>query len=118
MIFISVRKIPWTKRTTVYISLKEERYVDLPNKELHILCHILRLNCCILMLVPIAHVINYAIQIKLLLFLLQFAVNFVYCLVLIEVLKQLPYHPGYDDLINHIISQAFRHCRFRDTYVL
>src|SRR5699024_3135826 len=30
------------------------------------------------------------------------AVEFIFCLVLIEVLKQLPLHPGYDDLTAHI----------------
>ncbi|ESO09038.1 hypothetical protein HELRODRAFT_109994 [Helobdella robusta] len=42
------------------------------------------------------------------------AVDFVYCLVLIEILKQLPYHPGHDELINHIISLAFRHFKYRE----
>lgn len=42
------------------------------------------------------------------------AVDFVYCLVLIEILKQLPYHPGHDEQINHIISLAFRHFKYRE----
>ena len=43
-----------------------------------------------------------------------FVVKFIYCLVLIEVLKQLPYHPGYDDLIHVIIAQAFKQFKQRD----
>lgn len=42
------------------------------------------------------------------------AVDFIYCLVLIEILKQLPYHPGHDDLVAHIISLAFRHFKYRE----
>jgi len=49
--------------------------------------------------------------------LLQLAVDFIYCLVLIEVLKQLPYHPGHDDLVTHVISLAFRHFKYREMYV-
>ncbi|XP_041356858.1 protein furry-like isoform X3 [Gigantopelta aegis] len=42
------------------------------------------------------------------------SVEFVYCLVLIEVLSKFNYHPGYDDLVNRIISQAFKHFKYRD----
>ena len=42
------------------------------------------------------------------------AVEFIFCLVLIEVLKQLPLHPGYEDLTNHIEVLAFKHFRFRE----
>jgi hypothetical protein len=42
------------------------------------------------------------------------AVDVIYCLVLIEILKQLPYHPGHDDLVNHVISLAFRHFKYRE----
>ena len=42
------------------------------------------------------------------------AVEFIFCLVLIEVLKQLPLHPGYDDLTNHIEKLAFKHFKFRE----
>ncbi|XP_076468272.1 protein furry-like isoform X4 [Babylonia areolata] len=42
------------------------------------------------------------------------AVEFVYCLVLVEVLNKLSYHPGHDDLVQHIIDQAFRHFKYRD----
>ena len=27
---------------------------------------------------------------------------------------QLSYHPGHDDLVQHIIDQAFRHFKYRD----
>ncbi|RWS16502.1 protein furry-like protein [Dinothrombium tinctorium] len=42
------------------------------------------------------------------------AVEFVECLFLIEVLKQLPLHPGHEDLINHIENLAFKHFKFRE----
>ncbi|KAL4229825.1 hypothetical protein ACF0H5_010217 [Mactra antiquata] len=42
------------------------------------------------------------------------AVEFVYCLVLIEVLTKLSYHPGHDDLVGKIISQAFKHFKYKD----
>ncbi|KAK6173602.1 hypothetical protein SNE40_017022 [Patella caerulea] len=43
------------------------------------------------------------------------AVEFVNCLVLIEVLTKNSYHPGHDDMINYIISTAFKHFRSRDS---
>ncbi|ESO93945.1 hypothetical protein LOTGIDRAFT_105090, partial [Lottia gigantea] len=43
------------------------------------------------------------------------AVEFVNCLVLIEVLTKNSYHPGHDDMINYIISSAFKHFRSRDS---
>lgn len=42
------------------------------------------------------------------------AIEFIFCLVLIEVLKQLPLHPGYDDLTTHIENLAFKHFKFRE----
>lgn len=42
------------------------------------------------------------------------AVEFIFCLVLIEVLKQLHLHPGYEDLTNHIENLAFKHFKFRE----
>lgn len=42
------------------------------------------------------------------------AVEFVYCLILIEVLTKLSYHPGHDDLVHKIITQAFRHFKYKD----
>lgn len=42
------------------------------------------------------------------------AVEFIFCLALLEILKQLPFHPGHEDLIRRIESLAFRHFKFRD----
>jgi len=42
------------------------------------------------------------------------AVEFVFCLVLIEVLRQLPVHPGHDELVRHIEVLAFGHFKYRD----
>ncbi|XP_021378295.1 protein furry-like isoform X2 [Mizuhopecten yessoensis] len=42
------------------------------------------------------------------------AVEFVYCLVLIEVLAKLGFHPGHNDLVTYIITQAFRHFKYKD----
>ncbi|XP_053400043.1 protein furry-like isoform X2 [Mercenaria mercenaria] len=44
------------------------------------------------------------------------AVEFVYCLVLVEVLTKLSYHPGHDDLVGKIISQAFKHFKYKDGF--
>ena len=43
------------------------------------------------------------------------AVEFIFCLVLIEVLKQLSVHPGHEDLVRHIEDIAFKHFKYRDT---
>ena len=45
------------------------------------------------------------------------AVEFIFCLVLIEVLKQLPVHPGHDDLIKHIEDITFKHFKYREKFV-
>ena len=50
-------------------------------------------------------------------FYLQLAVDFLFCLVLIEILKQLNFHPGYDDLIDKIIQMSFSHFKLNDRYV-
>lgn len=42
------------------------------------------------------------------------AVEFIFCLVLIEVLKQLAVHPGHDDLVRHIEDIAFKHFKYRE----
>lgn len=42
------------------------------------------------------------------------AVEFIFCLVLIEVLKQLGFHPGHDGLIKEIENLAFKHFKYRD----
>ena len=43
------------------------------------------------------------------------AVEFIFCLVLIEVLKQLSVHPGHEDLVQKIENLCFKHFRYRDT---
>src|SRR5699024_2886615 len=45
---------------------------------------------------------------------LDLAIEFIFCLVLIEVLKQLPLHPGYEELNAHIENLAFKHFKFRE----
>lgn len=44
----------------------------------------------------------------------ELAVDFLFCLALIELLKQLPFHPGQDDAVNHVITLVFRHLRYRE----
>lgn len=44
------------------------------------------------------------------------AVEFIFCLVLIEVLKQLPFHPGHHDLVGKIEDLAFIHFKYREGY--
>lgn len=44
------------------------------------------------------------------------AVEFIFCLVLIEVLRQLTFHPGHEDLVGFIEAMAFRHFKFREGY--
>lgn len=45
------------------------------------------------------------------------AVEFIFCLVLIEVLKQLPFHPGHEDLVTYIDNIAFKHFKYREGFV-
>ena len=42
------------------------------------------------------------------------AVEFIFCLVLIEVLKQLSLHPGHEDLTGYIEGLAFKHFKFKE----
>ncbi|XP_046735470.1 protein furry [Diprion similis] len=42
------------------------------------------------------------------------AVEFIFCLMLIEVLRQLPFHPGHEDLVSHIENIAFKHFKYRE----
>ncbi|XP_969290.2 protein furry [Tribolium castaneum] len=42
------------------------------------------------------------------------AVEFIFCLVLIEVLKQLSFHPGHEDLVLYIENLAFKHFKYRE----
>ena len=46
------------------------------------------------------------------------AVEFIFCLVLIEVLKQLSVHPGHEDLVQYVENIAFKHFRYRDSQTL
>lgn len=46
------------------------------------------------------------------------AVQFILCLVLIEVLKQLPVHPGHEDLVNYIENLAFKNFKYREGYTI
>lgn len=45
------------------------------------------------------------------------AVEFLFCLVLIEVLKQLSFHPGHEDLVQFIENLSFKHFKYREGYV-
>lgn len=45
------------------------------------------------------------------------AVEFIFCLALIEVLKQLPFHPGHEDLVSYIENLCFKHFKYREGYV-
>ncbi|XP_034255121.1 protein furry-like isoform X2 [Thrips palmi] len=42
------------------------------------------------------------------------AVEFIFCLMLIEVLRQLPFHPGHEDLVRYIEDIAFKHFKHRE----
>ncbi|KAH1002588.1 hypothetical protein HUJ04_008665 [Dendroctonus ponderosae] len=42
------------------------------------------------------------------------AVEFIFCLVLIEVLKQLSFHPGHEDLVQYIENLALKHFKHQD----
>lgn len=44
------------------------------------------------------------------------AVEFIFCLVLIEVLKQLSFHPGHEDLVQYIENLAFKHFKYKEGY--
>lgn len=46
------------------------------------------------------------------------AVEFIFCLMLIEVLRQLPFHPGQDDLVLYIENIAFKHFKYREGLVI
>ncbi|XP_037086706.1 protein furry-like [Pollicipes pollicipes] len=43
------------------------------------------------------------------------AVEFIFCLVLIEVLRQFYLHPGHEDLVRHLENLAFRHFKYRES---
>lgn len=42
------------------------------------------------------------------------AVEFIFCLALIEILKQLPFHPGHENIVKSIENLAFKHFKYRD----
>lgn len=42
------------------------------------------------------------------------AVEFLFCLALIEILKQLPFHPGHEDIIRSLENLAFKHFKYKD----
>ncbi|KAJ8280141.1 hypothetical protein GJAV_G00050990 [Gymnothorax javanicus] len=45
------------------------------------------------------------------------AIDFIFSLVLIEVLKQIPLHPLLDSLIHEVINLAFKHFKYREGYL-
>uniref|UniRef100_A0A7N9ANL5 Furry homolog a (Drosophila) n=1 Tax=Mastacembelus armatus TaxID=205130 RepID=A0A7N9ANL5_9TELE len=44
------------------------------------------------------------------------AIDFIFSLVLIEVLKQIPLHPVLDSLVSEVINLAFKHFRYKEGY--
>ncbi|XP_028321443.1 protein furry homolog isoform X2 [Gouania willdenowi] len=44
------------------------------------------------------------------------AIDFIFSLVLIEVLKQMPLYPALDSLVNEVINVAFKHFRYKEGY--
>ncbi|XP_051534407.1 protein furry homolog isoform X1 [Myxocyprinus asiaticus] len=44
------------------------------------------------------------------------AIDFIFSLVLIEVLKQMPLHPVVDGLVHEVINLAFKHFKYKDGY--
>ncbi|XP_052746628.1 protein furry isoform X1 [Bicyclus anynana] len=42
------------------------------------------------------------------------AVEFLFCLALIEVLRQLPFHPGHEDLVQYIENVAFKRFNYKE----
>ncbi|XP_075418885.1 protein furry homolog isoform X3 [Tenrec ecaudatus] len=45
------------------------------------------------------------------------AIDFIFSLVLIEVLKQIPLHPVVDSLIHDVINLAFKHFKYKEGYL-
>ncbi|XP_018610807.1 protein furry homolog isoform X3 [Scleropages formosus] len=45
------------------------------------------------------------------------AIDFIFSIVLIEVLKQIPLHPLMDNLIQEVINVAFRHFKYKEGYL-
>ncbi|XP_061537056.1 LOW QUALITY PROTEIN: protein furry homolog [Phycodurus eques] len=44
------------------------------------------------------------------------AIDFIFSLALIEMLKQMPLHPALDSLVNEVINLAFKHFRYKEGY--
>uniref|UniRef100_A0A6I8QEA5 FRY-like transcription coactivator n=1 Tax=Xenopus tropicalis TaxID=8364 RepID=A0A6I8QEA5_XENTR len=44
------------------------------------------------------------------------AVDFIFCLVLVEVLKQIPVHPVPDSLVQEVLNLAFKHFKHKEGY--
>ncbi|XP_064419085.1 protein furry homolog-like isoform X3 [Latimeria chalumnae] len=44
------------------------------------------------------------------------AVDFIFCLVLVEVLKQIPLHPVPDTLVHEVLNLAFKHFKHKEGY--
>ncbi|XP_070314130.1 protein furry homolog-like isoform X4 [Odocoileus virginianus] len=44
------------------------------------------------------------------------AVDFIFCLVLVEVLKQIPVHPVPDPLVHEVLNLAFKHFKHKEGY--
>ncbi|XP_041435403.1 protein furry homolog-like isoform X11 [Xenopus laevis] len=44
------------------------------------------------------------------------AVDFIFCLVLVEVLKQIPVHPVTDPLVQEVLNLAFKHFKHKEGY--
>ncbi|XP_044014462.1 protein furry isoform X2 [Aphidius gifuensis] len=42
------------------------------------------------------------------------AVEFIFCLMLIEILRQLSFHPGHEDIVNDIENISFKHFKYRE----
>ncbi|XP_029458514.1 protein furry homolog [Rhinatrema bivittatum] len=45
------------------------------------------------------------------------AIDFIFSLVLIEVLKQIPLHPVIDSLVHEVINLAFKHFKYKEGYL-
>lgn len=45
------------------------------------------------------------------------AVEFIFCLALIEVLKQMGLHPGHEDLVQYIENLALKHFKYHEGFV-
>ncbi|KAK5904963.1 hypothetical protein CesoFtcFv8_006477 [Champsocephalus esox] len=44
------------------------------------------------------------------------AIDFIFSLVLIEILKQMPLYPALDSLVNEVVNLAFKHFRYKEGY--